>query len=114
MNFNRLWWILAVLLVLCVADAPTPTEEDVKRYREEFQSYDQNKDGLLDAMEIRASAEGINDDEVISFFELVDDNDSGSVSFDEYVNAMVSHKLDESPATDEEGVIRHDEKEEDD
>eukprot|EP01067_Filipodium_phascolosomae_P002101 Filipodium_phascolosomae@DN228_c0_g1_i1.p1 len=54
-------------------------------FRSDYEDYDRNKDGSLDAAELRESISGLRATDVVKFFYDLDVNDDGQVSFDEYI-----------------------------
>eukprot|EP00382_Lankesteria_abbotti_P004414 CAMPEP_0113850716 /NCGR_PEP_ID=MMETSP0372-20130328/4092_1 /TAXON_ID=340204 /ORGANISM="Lankesteria abbotti" /LENGTH=102 /DNA_ID=CAMNT_0000821151 /DNA_START=68 /DNA_END=376 /DNA_ORIENTATION=+ /assembly_acc=CAM_ASM_000359 len=60
------------------------------QYHEDFGSFDGNSDGLLDAYEIRVQLDNDQEENILSFFSHYDTDDSGTITFDEYLNFAIS------------------------
>eukprot|EP00743_Colponemidia_sp_Colp-15_P010486 GILK01011550.1.p1 GENE.GILK01011550.1~~GILK01011550.1.p1 ORF type:complete len:113 (-),score=22.10 GILK01011550.1:193-531(-) len=65
----------------------TKGEED--EHRTDFDQFDSNKDGLIDAQEVRVAIPSIPQEELAEFFSIADKDQSGSVDFPEYLSAAL-------------------------
>merc|ERR1711892_1152158 len=65
---------------------------DIGAYREEFQKFDANEDGLIDIEEfglfMRALGLIPSDDDVKELFQKMDEDDSGAIEFDEFIHVL--------------------------
>eukprot|EP01015_Nassula_variabilis_P024202 TRINITY_DN45_c0_g1_i1.p1 TRINITY_DN45_c0_g1~~TRINITY_DN45_c0_g1_i1.p1 ORF type:complete len:182 (+),score=80.97 TRINITY_DN45_c0_g1_i1:2-547(+) len=77
-----------------VAETPDNFDEpsDEQLLREDFDSFDLNKDGLVDVQELREAIPGITDDEIKEFYSVADTDKSGSVTFEEFVKAHEAYE----------------------
>mmetsp|Transcript_62887 Transcript_62887/g.149920 ORF Transcript_62887/g.149920 Transcript_62887/m.149920 type:complete len:103 (-) Transcript_62887:59-367(-) len=76
------------------ADAPPikrPTEQEMSEYRQDFLDFDTNKDGQIDAQEVRTQFKGdLDPKELHQFFIDVDKDSTGTVTMQEYINYAVT------------------------
>ena len=63
------------------------TKEEEEEHRKDFNSFDVNNDGNIDAFEVRAGIPDIEQQELTTFFLVADKNEDGLVNFDEYLHA---------------------------
>ena len=77
-------------------------EEDISEdsLREEFNRFDANKDNLLDAADIRATLKGAFDTTLLfGYFVESDLDESGTITFDEFVKARRQRYAKSTPKT---------------
>eukprot|EP00355_Strombidium_rassoulzadegani_P009845 CAMPEP_0168625112 /NCGR_PEP_ID=MMETSP0449_2-20121227/9817_1 /TAXON_ID=1082188 /ORGANISM="Strombidium rassoulzadegani, Strain ras09" /LENGTH=79 /DNA_ID=CAMNT_0008666803 /DNA_START=18 /DNA_END=257 /DNA_ORIENTATION=+ len=67
---------------------PRLTEEE---HRRDFESFDTNKDGFVDAQEVRERNPKVSQEDVSAFFIESDKNEDGKVSLDEYLHSQYSN-----------------------
>eukprot|EP00744_Colponema_vietnamica_P023351 GILI01033758.1.p1 GENE.GILI01033758.1~~GILI01033758.1.p1 ORF type:complete len:111 (+),score=34.35 GILI01033758.1:41-373(+) len=65
------------------------SESEVAEHKDDFDSFDVNKDGIVDAQEVRKSVPSISQEELAEFFSIADKDGSGSIDFDEYLHAAL-------------------------
>ena len=65
------------------------TDEDIAEIREIFSHYDKNDNGVMDAGEFKnllvALDAQMNDDEVAAGLAALDENENGTIEFDEFI-----------------------------
>jgi len=75
-----------------MADKKQFTEEQIARYRKVFDSYDLNKDGVLEAKEIAEASKKLGyripTDEIMALLAKLDFSADGSLNFDQFLETM--------------------------
>ena len=61
------------------------------QHREDFDAFDENKDGFVDAYEVRQKVGEIDQNAVSVFFIESDKDEDGKVSFDEYMHTQYAN-----------------------
>ena len=62
-----------------------------KQHKKDFEAFDLNKDGFVDAQEVREKAGVINQNAVSVFFIESDKDEDGKVSFEEYMHTQYAN-----------------------
>lgn len=65
-------------------------EDEERMFRDEFLEFDMNKDGLLDAQEVRKLHSDVESPEIVHFFANVDLDGTGTVTIDEYLAYLMT------------------------
>eukprot|EP00922_Rhytidocystis_sp_ex-Travisia-forbesii_P027993 GHVS01041085.1.p1 GENE.GHVS01041085.1~~GHVS01041085.1.p1 ORF type:complete len:167 (-),score=41.75 GHVS01041085.1:157-657(-) len=68
----------------------TVSKEEENVFLAEFREYDLNSDDLLDAHELRAMHSDVEPAEIIQFFNNVDVDDTGTITFSEYLDYITT------------------------
>eukprot|EP00921_Rhytidocystis_pertsovi_P016857 GHVQ01026535.1.p1 GENE.GHVQ01026535.1~~GHVQ01026535.1.p1 ORF type:complete len:183 (-),score=40.91 GHVQ01026535.1:210-758(-) len=73
----------------------TVQPEEMEDYKRDFLEFDLNKDGLIDAYELRMSFQNdkVDHEELFQFFMDVDSDDTGTVTEEEYLDYALSFML---------------------
>eukprot|EP00922_Rhytidocystis_sp_ex-Travisia-forbesii_P027991 GHVS01041082.1.p2 GENE.GHVS01041082.1~~GHVS01041082.1.p2 ORF type:complete len:180 (-),score=43.14 GHVS01041082.1:73-612(-) len=66
------------------------SKEEENVFLSEFREYDLNSDDLLDAHELRAMHSDVEPAEIIQFFHNVDLDDTGTITFNEYLDYITT------------------------
>ncbi|KAF7457497.1 putative centrin [Cryptosporidium felis] len=76
--------IILVLILLFTDQFATYVKGDLSQIEKEFLEFDLNKDGLIDAQEIRTVRTSVTLQELHQFFWEIDTDSSGTISLTEY------------------------------
>eukprot|EP00920_Eleutheroschizon_duboscqi_P034135 GHVT01081854.1.p1 GENE.GHVT01081854.1~~GHVT01081854.1.p1 ORF type:complete len:164 (+),score=41.48 GHVT01081854.1:686-1177(+) len=68
------------------------SEDELSEFRRDFAEFDQNNDALIDAEELRVAfaRENVHPEELYQFFFDVDEDDSGTVTLQEYLDYAIT------------------------
>ena len=79
--------VLVSLLLAAVTVRSSPASE--LEHKNDFMAFDLNHDGFVDASEVRAQFEGIQNKDISAFFIAADKNEDGLISLEEYLHASL-------------------------
>jgi Ca2+-binding EF-hand superfamily protein len=86
-NLKMNFALKMVPLLAFVSDAAPSIDE----HRQDFATYDANKDGFIDPSEVRALYDGIKSWDLSAYFVAVDANENGLIDLDEFLAANEKH-----------------------
>mmetsp|Transcript_18613 Transcript_18613/g.28561 ORF Transcript_18613/g.28561 Transcript_18613/m.28561 type:complete len:93 (+) Transcript_18613:20-298(+) len=81
--------LLSTLAIAFTADSDSSLSE--KEHIKDFNSFDLNKDGFVDAQEVREKNPKVGQEELSAFFVESDKDEDGKVSLEEYLHSQYAN-----------------------